>query len=652
MVHRSSTWWRALAVGLLSLATTAWPSAARAATTPSFTLSSQDPVAVLSARGNARLTLILRLAHPNRHGVVRVSIYPRLVTRSALEPLLSGVAPSGPATSTTGNLALTCGARRGVTLDVTIFTRAAVGRAGPCTRRAARMHLACSGAGCDGVYPISYAVTNAGVSTTEWSLLAVRAGLIANPLHLNLVYTLDPSALKHPLRARSALRALAHHANVPVAITADYRTLESMSGLRVHVGAEWRRTLDAALASPLHRAVIGPPGNIDYGALAEVGLRGQVREQLDLGSHLLRAMTGRYVDAPVVISGHPNARSLAALASGGVREVVLPEDTLLTPPSTTLTWGAPFRVSGAPGLVGLATDQGLGQLATSSSIEPARRAVLTLDTLAFLHFEEPNAPAVRTVVIADPVGTLDPVYVNDLLSGLTHDAFVTPSSLVPSFDTALIGSNSSPASQTLAPGTHSSWSPQNVASLTSLASSVSSFAQAITNDARATSLRVALARVELVGAPAPRQNAIDRVSAMLASQLTHFRVDAGSVTLTGPGTPLPVTLFSSEHYTVAVVVHLITDRISFPGGASVPVSLDAPVKSLRVPTAKHRGSSLTLQVVVTTPDGQLTLARAAVQVRIAGISVVGYLLTGGSLLVIGVWWWRTARRRPKGRHAR
>ena len=103
---------------------------------------------------------------------------------------------------------------------------------------------------------------------------------------------------------------------------------------------------------------------------------------------------------------------------------------------------------------------------------------------------------------------------------------------------------------------------------------------------------------------------------------------------------------------MTVVVHLITDRISFPHGDAVPVSLDAPIKSLRVPTSNHRGSSLTLQVLVTTPDGQLTLARAAIQVRIAGTSAVGYVITILSLLVLALWWWRTTRRSSPGRHAR
>jgi hypothetical protein len=46
------------------------------------------------------------------------------------------------------------------------------------------------------------------------------------------------------------------------------------------------------------------------------------------------------------------------------------------------------------------------------------------------------------------------------------------------------------------------------------------------------------------------------------------------------------------------------------------------------------------------------LARAAIQVRIAGTSIVGYFLTIASLLVLAYWWMRTYRKRPKGRHAR
>ena len=111
-------------------------------------------------------------------------------------------------------------------------------------------------------------------------------------------------------------------------------------------------------------------------------------------------------------------------------------------------------------------------------------------------------------------------------------------------------------------------------------------------------------------------------------------------------------MLSTANYSVTAVVHLITDRLSFPKGDSEVVTLDSSTKSLRIPTSNHRGSDLTLQIVVTTPNDQVVLARAAIQVRIAGNSIVGYLLTFASLLVLAVWWVRTYRRTSRGRHAR
>jgi hypothetical protein len=111
-------------------------------------------------------------------------------------------------------------------------------------------------------------------------------------------------------------------------------------------------------------------------------------------------------------------------------------------------------------------------------------------------------------------------------------------------------------------------------------------------------------------------------------------------------------VLSRAGYSVTAVVQLITDRLSFPKGDKQVVTLDSPTKSLRIPTSNHRGSDLTLQIVVTTPNGQVVLARTAIQVRIAGNSVVGYLLTLASLLVLAAWWVRTYRRTSKGRHAR
>ena len=73
---------------------------------------------------------------------------------------------------------------------------------------------------------------------------------------------------------------------------------------------------------------------------------------------------------------------------------------------------------------------------------------------------------------------------------------------------------------------------------------------------------------------------------------------------------------------------------------------------VRVPLRHAYGSDVTLQISLTTPNGVVTLDHTAVQVRIAGTSFVGYLLSFGALLVIAVWWWRSYRRTSKGRRAK
>ena len=181
---------------------------------------------------------------------------------------------------------------------------------------------------------------------------------------------------------------------------------------------------------------------------------------------------------------------------------------------------------------------------------------------------------------------------------------------------------------------------------------MNSYSEAVSSPSIANSLRVALAQSEIIANPDLRQSAINSATSLLARQLSKFSVDPSAITLAGPGTALPITLLSKAGYTVTAVVHLITDRISFPKGRDLVITMDSPTKSLRVPTSDHQGSSLILQVVVTTPDDQVVLSRAAIQVHIAGTSIVGYLLTFASLFVLALWWWRTYRRRSKGRHAR
>ena len=652
MFHRFSTWWRALSVVLLSLATVTWPSAAHAETTASFILVHQNPVVLLSSQSSGRFDTTLHFKNPVKRITAQVSLYPRIIARSQLTPIINDSGDTSPSIATTGNFTITCLTHDSATFDVALYSSRASRSHTNCENRAARLHLNCTGASCDGVYPISYSLSTLNSTQTTWSLLSVQSGAVARPLHLDIIENLDPQSLQHAAAATNVLKVIAHHPQAPFTITADYRTLEALQSSGSSVDLAFRTAYNKALVSPLHRAVSAPPADIDYAGLVSNGLATQVNQQISLSTTLLRQVTGRYADSPVVLNGTVSPADLEALADAHVSDVVVPESSLSVAPSTTLEWGAPFHVANSPSLSVLATDGPLNQLVNDVAIKPGRRTVLALDTLAFLHFEEPNAPTQRSVVVEMSPTRTSAAFVNDFLGGLNSSPFAVTSSLAPSFSSSLVGTNGAPSTRSLPTSNPSTWSANNVSSLLFTIGQVNSFNQAITAAPVANALSVAVAESEVIGGPTTRQNAINEAESALTNQLENFSVDESSITFTGAGSSLPITLLSKANYSVTAVVHLITDRLSFPKGDDQVVTLDSSTKSLSIPTSNHRGSDLTLQIVVTTPNNQVVLARAAIQVRIAGNSIVGYLLTVASLLVLAFWWIRTYRRTSKGRHAR
>jgi hypothetical protein len=480
----------------------------------------------------------------------------------------------------------------------------------------------------------------------------VQYGAVAHPLHLSLIEDLTPSTLNHLTTSTQTLTTIAHLAKVPLSLTADYRTLAIIQRATAAQDVAYRTALNNALASPLHRSLVSPPPTIDFAGLAANGFGAQVAQQISLSSQLLRQVTGRYTDTPVVLNGTPSTASLKALASAHVRELVLSDKALSPQPSTTLQWGTPFHPSGLSDVTALADDAPLDALANNEKISSGLRSVLTLNTLAFLHFEAPNAPSTKTVVMELNPAKATSSYLIDLLGGLTSNPFVHVESLTPSFNSMLIGANGAPATRSAVTSSDQTWSALNVTTLNVALGQISSFNHAISSNTISSELDVAAAEAETTGNASTRERSISYAQSLFNNQLTNFSVDPSAITLAGPGTSLPITLLSKANYSITAVVHLITDRLDFPKGNTSIVTIDSSTKSLRIPTSNHRGTDLTLQVVVTTPNNQVVLARAAIQVRITGNSIVGYVLSIGSLVVLAYWWLRTYRRKSRGRHAR
>jgi hypothetical protein len=67
----------------------AWPAAARAGTTPTFTLLHQDAVAIVTSKGTAHFTFTLSTSPVGSTSLARVTIYPRVIDRSQLAPIVT-----------------------------------------------------------------------------------------------------------------------------------------------------------------------------------------------------------------------------------------------------------------------------------------------------------------------------------------------------------------------------------------------------------------------------------------------------------------------------------------------------------------------------------------------------------------------------------
>ena len=644
MFHRFSTWWRALGVVLLSLATVTWPSASWASPTAPFSLTHQDASTTLVA-GSATVHFGVTLP---AGASLSLALFPSLVDRGQLAPLIEGSGDPVSPLATVSVISPSCRPNpHRLTLNI---LAAGTARSGHCGAPA--IHLPCSAASCAGVYPLRYSVRVDGRVYSTWSMIGLQSGAVPTPLRVVVLANLDATSWQDTSASIATLRAITAFPTTPLAITANYSPLASSEIAGTTLATTWRHALSQSLQSPEHQAIIAPPSTTDFGGLAASGFQGEVAQQLDLGNTLLRALTGRFPSGPVWVSGPVTANDLRALVHAGVTQAIVDDSALTPAPSGTLLWGAPEHIAGVAGLTTLATDDPLSTLANDATIPAALRAVLAINTLSFLHFDAPNDPSPRTEIVALSVATAGAAFVHDFLAGLNASPFARPSSIAPSYASSLVGSNGIPSEWDLATTSVTPWTTQNIRSLSTLLAQEHAFVQGVANPGVVAALNAAVAEAEVKGSASQRQLDLTTAQSLLNEQLNNFRIDNSSITLTGQGTALPITLVSHAHYSVTVLVHLLSNSLRFAKGPVVAATLSQPTTALRVALEHASGTNVTLQIVVTTPNGRLVLARTAVQVRIAGTSIVGYLLSALSLTVLGVWWLRTYRRSSKGKHAK
>lgn len=631
----------------MSLATITWPHVSVAATTLDLVLNHQDTVATMNSNGIARFDVSFTSIRTGQ-STLQVVLYPPLVGTSQLIGVASGTGPGTPQLSTSNTIQLGC-TKGGVTSVLLVLQsgQKSVGR-GPCNAAPLDLHLNCTKSSCDGVYPIQYVASQGQQQVSVWALATISNGKILHPVDVVPLLTMDAGAVSDSKRLESLLKVVATHPTSPITIATNYQALAGFSLSPRAVRTDFRLALD----SLMHRVVATPSTRIDFGQLSANGLDSQVQQQLNLTNEFLYAAANRNLDAPLYLRGTTSVASLNALAKAGVRSAVIAETSLVTPPSQTYTWGSPFTLVQTPTITAIPTFGPINQLMGLAGLSPAGRANAILALLSFLHFEAPNFPEERSVVVPINARHADSHFLNELMIGLAKNRVISATQLSTALSPARIGANGASPSQYVLDNPTTPWNQSSLAYLDQLISEVSSFNQSISYPWLSLTLLERLENAEQSGPPEALNSALSQVGVSLSHQFKLLSIDPSSITLTSRHTSIPITLLSKAHYPLTVQIQLAAGGLTFPKGSAQLVTIHSQTKSLRIPAVDTRGSSLTLRVNVLTKDGQFVIAHEVIQVRFAGASLAGYFLTFLSAFVLALWWSRTTWRRHKQQRLR
>jgi len=633
--------WRVSSAVLLGVASWGGLTSPAQAETLHPRLTHQDATVTVGTNGNGHMRVALQASGSSAAATVRITLYPALRTRSAVESVISGQGPGTAPLDSTGTFVLNCLSGQSATFDVALGSWRDTYT--PCGSVRPTLQTSC-GSRCHGVFPLQYSVTTGGNQVSMWSLVTITSGTIAQPLRI--AWTLASQATKQSewSSAREALALLASNARpITLALSAD-----ELHHALTSVNPEARRyvtALQSFLVSPQHRVMAMGPRAMDYGSLRAHGLGVDVPQHFTIVEALLAEVTSesRMTDA-VFLPGVVGSASATAVDHQGRHVMVVGEEALRTAPSRTLSWGAPFHLAGAPASArALAIDSPLSALATRHDIEPSRLAALTMGTLSMLYYQAPNARSPRTEVLTTSLDQVSPTFTKELGAAMTESPLLTLRSIDAAATVTQIGKNRSPALRSLTSAPTAPWRSAEITTLANLNRNTASLVSTFSSPAPF--LKIQLARLQAEVGRSSHAAGVVNAQRVLTDELAKFRIDQSTVILASASSTIPVTLYSSADYGITGLLSVKADRIEFPQGQTFAVGILTQTASIPISATMTSGASSLMTIRLTTTDGRVVIATGTIQVRYSAASVVGYALSAGSLLVIGWWWWRTSRRK-------
>jgi hypothetical protein len=290
-----------------------------------------------------------------------------------------------------------------------------------------------------------------------------------------------------------------------------------------------------------------------------------------------------------------------------------------------------------------------GAFLTTPAGAPVLAAHRLLADLAQIYFEEPNASP-RSVVLTEN-GDVNPELLNVVLNGLNSDAYVKSSTVGQLF--AINPSADSSTSPLSLPNTVSTTNSLSTKALAKAANEFGVISSVVpANTTLLSTLNNDLTFAKAYGlsprAAASYLNASSEELATIAKSLAFL---GKRFTLTAATGKIPITIQQSAGVgTIDVVVRLESSNLVILHGSGTPESLQSDATTLTDVEVDTEGSGVkTLIVKVMSPRGNDVLLSAEFKVYSTAISGVAVGISILSLVILGAWWLRSARRKRRGK---
>lgn len=373
------------------------------------------------------------------------------------------------------------------------------------------------------------------------------------------------------------------------------------------------------------------------------------RDILDHGDLALADELGTTPDRSIVhLPPTGIDETLDLLSHLGSQRFIVGADHLDPRPDDLATMTQPVRLRGASGspFTALVIDPDLSEHLVGPD-GPVAAVQHLLADLAVRSWTEPVIPRQTVITISDP-SALDAHLLDVLLGGLEEAPFVDLAPLPVLFSSIA----------TLDPDTiplKTLW-PEPVASATAkvrdrgLVEITIEAYQSLVGGRRPeiahlNDLLEATAAAELdTGQGEPYLRAV--YDAVLVVLDAFEAPDDQNVRLTSRRATVPFTVDNGLSVPVHVRMHLESDgRLDFPDGDTLDATLSPGTNRISILVEARTSGDARLQITVRSPDPSelLQLQSSTLLVRSTQLSGVGVFLLAGALLVLGVWWFRSAR---------